>query len=74
MLINATDWLRAWTERDHKGVTAADVVICRAEADQAGITSTALDAAAGGDLEAYLLNVQDRLAARANPSNEARAQ
>lgn len=65
--IDAGEWLEGWVEenlntpqyQEHKSAMAADAAVCRAQAVAAGISPKALDEAAEGDLEAYLLRAQN---------------
>jgi len=66
--IDANKWLDNWVEEnlqvpqyyDHKSEMAEDAATCRAAAEIDGISNKDLNAAAGGDLERYLLNAQNK--------------
>ena len=67
--VNVEEWLANWIEENLKSPQyyssredmGGEVALCRADALQAGITTNALNEAAGGNLEAYLLDAQNRL-------------
>ena len=62
-------WLENWAEenlhtplyREDKRAMSAEAESCKSDAEKAGIRSRDLIAAAGGDLEGYLLKAQNRL-------------
>jgi hypothetical protein len=64
---DAKEWLDNWVEEnlqvpqyyEEKSAMAEDAATCRAAAEVDGISDKALRAAAGGDLEKYLLNAQN---------------
>jgi len=64
---DAKEWLDNWVEEnlqvpqyyEDKSEMAEDAATCRAAAGVDGISDKALNAAAGGDLERYLLNAQN---------------
>ena len=67
--VNVEEWLANWIEENLKSPQyysspedmGGEAASCRADALQAGITTNALNEAAGGNLEAYLLDAQNRL-------------
>jgi hypothetical protein len=62
-------WLENWAEenlhmplyREDKSAMSAEAESCKSDAEKAGIRPKDLIAAAGGDLEGYLLKAQNRL-------------
>lgn len=67
--MDAQDWLEDWIENnivtplyhDSKEAMKGEADACRAEAQAAGISIAEVTAAAGGDLEAYLLRHQNAM-------------
>jgi hypothetical protein len=67
--VDVEDWLEQWVEenlqdpgyREHKSAMSGDADMCRADAEEAGISEADLEKAAGGDLEAFLLRAQNAL-------------
>jgi hypothetical protein len=67
--VDVDDWLEEWVNenmqtpvfQENKSAMAHDAATCRRDAESAGILMNDLDAAAGGDLEEYLLRQQNAL-------------
>jgi hypothetical protein len=66
--LDAKVWLNAWIEENladpqlRENDMAREAEVCRAAADAAGISRAALENAAGGDLQRFLLDQQALLA------------